>query len=209
MPDPTSDSGKARSKLRHGLEWALFVAWAAPLVLIGSVLMVGHWVPLPTPSKTALLDRAIGELVGPSDGRWNMVHVLYSQCSCSARIFEYLLSRPSPTETGETVLLVEPNERFATRARERGFRVEQIKREALKERFGIEAAPLLLIADPQGVVRYAGGYTLQKQGLDYHDLEFLDRLRSGSDVAELLAYGCGVSRELQSYLDPLGVKYAP
>lgn len=170
--------------------------------------MVGHWVALPTPSKTAALDRAIGELVGPNDGRWRLVHVLYSQCRCSQRIFDHLLSRPPPSLATELVLLVGPNEQFRTRARERGFAVQEIAREALKERFGIESAPMLLIASPDGIVRYAGGYTLQNQGLDYRDVEFLNLIRTGVAVGELPVYGCGVSRELQSYLDPIGVKYA-
>jgi hypothetical protein len=66
---------------------------------------------------------------------------------------------------------------------------------------------LLIVVDPGGTPRYAGGYTIRKQGLDYQDLEILAELRRGSSAERLPAYGCAVSDELQSALDPIGIKY--
>lgn len=193
--------------LRNVGTYAMLVAWAVPMLLVGSILMVGHWVVLPIPPKTPALDRAIGDLAGAADGDWRLVHVLYGQCRCSQRIFEHLLTRPTPAGVSETLLLVGHDDQYAARGRAGAFRVEEIARETLKERFGIESAPLLLIADPGGAVRYAGGYSLQSQGPDYQDLAILEHLRAGGDAAALPAYGCGVSRELQAYLDPIGIKY--
>lgn len=188
---------------RHVL---LTVAWAVPLVVVGATLMASHWVTLPTPERSdPVLGRALADLTPPT-ARWRLVHVLYGQCRCSQRIFAYLLERPR-AEAEEMVILVDDNAQFAARAQAAGYAVEVIDREALKERFGIESAPLLIIAEPGGALRYVGGYTPRKQGADYRDVEMLAALQRGDAPEDLPLYGCGVSRELQAYLDPIGVKY--
>jgi hypothetical protein len=85
--------------------------------------------------------------------------------------------------------------------------VEEISADELAQRFHIESVPLLVIVDPTGVLRYVGGYTLRQQGLDYQDLEILAQLRQNRATHSLPIYGCAVSRQLKSYLDPIGIKY--
>jgi hypothetical protein len=189
----------------------LLLPWGASTLLVGSVLRAGHWVVLPVPDRADVrLERAIGELDSlHAAGGWQMLHVLYTECRCSQRIFEYLLAREHPSDVRETILLVGAGEGWAARARAGGYAILTQSAQQLAERFGIEAAPLLVVVDPGRRVRYAGGYTERPQGLDYRDLSILQSLRSRGGAAELPAFGCAVSRELQSYLDPIGIKYRP
>jgi hypothetical protein len=181
--------------------------WAAVMLLIGTILMASHWLGLPVPVlENPKLQAALAELGGAA-GRWQLVHVLYSQCRCSQRTLDYLQQRATPAQTLERLLLVGSDAHAASAARQRGFLVEEITPAELTERFQLEAAPLLLVVDPEGTVRYAGGYTARQQGLDYQDLTILARLREHGGRERLPAYGCAVSRELQDQLDPLGVKY--
>ena len=76
----------------------------------------------------------------------------------------------------------------------------------LAARYGLEAAPVFVVADPEGELRYVGGYTTRKQGLDNRDLAIITELRAGHDQRELPLFGCAVSRSLQQLLDPLGLR---
>ena len=187
---------------------SFFGVWGVALLLIGSILMGAHWIGLPAPAHDdARLASALAGLNAPGDERWQLTHVLYAECRCSARIFDYLCARPTPRGAGERVLLVGRREEWVARARAHGIDVRVVTAEELKSRFDVESAPLLLVSDPRGAIRYVGGYTEQKQGLDYRDVAVLASLRSGQAVDELPVYGCGVSPELQRQLDPIGIEY--
>lgn len=184
------------------------VLWGVACLAIGVVLMAGHWVPLPTPDRAdPVLNQSLAELDPVNGARWSMYHVLYAKCRCSLRTFDYLFARGAAPDVNETIVLVGEHDEYQKRARAHGFAVETITRETLKTRFNVETAPLLLIRDPAGAIRYSGGYTARKQGLDYQDRLVLAELRDGTEAGTLPAYGCGVSAELQAYLDPIGVKY--
>ena len=209
-PGPTVVTSQKTPKvaLRQRLGAAILPLWAVVCTVVGAALMVGHWVPLPIPDrKDPVLSRAVADLGAPSSGRWSLVHVLYAQCRCSQRTFEYLFERGKVAGVDETVVLVGKHLEYERRARASGYRLETVTRRQLKERFNVKAAPLLLVANPAGEILYSGGYTPRKQGLDYQDLAIVAKLREGANTEAIPAYGCGVSRELQSYLDPIGVKY--
>lgn len=209
MPSTPTGLLASAGPLRRAAPALFLGAWAASFLAIGVVLMVGHWVALPRPaSGDKNLAQGLADLPDePVAPCWRMTHVLYAECRCSQRILEYLAGRPTPREVREGVLLVGQDEAFERRARERGLALAVIGAEELRARLGIESAPLLLIRDPQGRVRYSGGHTDRKQGLDYRDLELLEALRGGAQVEPLPVFGCAVSRELQSILDPIGIKY--
>lgn len=204
-----SETRQQPGRLRRWGALTLLGVWAVSLSLIIAALMVGHWVSLPTPAAgDPVLERQLADLTREaSPGQWRMVHVLYSRCRCSQRIFDYLFDSSRPLDTDETVLLVGPHREYERRARAAGFRVEQVAQEELGERFAVQSAPLLLIVSPEGHLRYSGGHTARKQGLDYRDRALLARLRGSEDVSALPLFGCAVSRQLQAYLDPIGLKY--
>ncbi len=73
-------------------------------------------------------------------------------------------------------------------------------------KYGIESAPLMIVDDAHGVIRYAGGYTSRKQGLDYQDQAIVHQLLSGAEVDPLPLFGCAVSQRLKQMVDPFRLK---
>lgn len=189
---------------------AAFAAWAALSFVVATSLAAAHFYTLPKPDSSDIsLLAAIKSLRDGGDaGRWLAVHVLYAECRCSRRILEHLASSTRPVGVQEKLLLVGTPEQ-ATAARRlvglRGFEVVKTNPEALWARFHIQAAPLLLVADPGDVVRYAGGYSERKQGFALLDTEIIRELVTKRQPAELPLFGCAVSKELQGVLDPVSV----
>lgn len=186
-------------------------AWATLGVVGGSTLMAGHLYALPEPAvgDPVLLERlhSLQAASDVEDGQWHAVHVLYAACRCSQRIFDHLFESARPAGYRETVLLVGDDASVVARARTAGFGIVSVTPQQLATEFHIEAAPLLLVLDPDGRIRYAGGYSERKQGYEALDVGIMESLASGRPASELPLYGCGVSKELQAVLDPLGLKY--
>lgn len=192
--------------------WALaggLSLWAGLAIVAQTTLMAGHWYTLPVPDRSDVdLQRSLASLVPPrAAGSWAAVHVLYSACRCSQRVFDHLFESPRPEGVYETILLIGADEEIERRAAGAGFDVWVLSPEDLESRFGIVSAPLLLVLGPQAELRYAGGYTERKQGYDVQDIKIIATLQDGDDPTELPLYGCGVSKELQQLLDPMGLKY--
>lgn len=211
------DSARGRLDLgRWGARIALMIWMPAVALGVGS-LMVGHWAPLPVPSTEAHTPLASGieSLLGGEDtatrSQWTLVHFLYGDCGCSSRVADYLVSesRTQPEEIVEHIIFVDqdPESEFALNALAQGFAVHHETRPTLAERYGIESAPLFIAVSPEGDVKFLGGYTLRKQGLDYADLDVLAQLRAGRQPDPIPVFGCGVSATLQTALDPLRIKY--
>lgn len=188
----------------------VLVVWAGLLLVIGGTLTAGHWVTLPTPSAAdPALEAAVAAQRRPEEaGRWLALHVLYAECRCSQRIVETVLSTERPAGISERVLLIGEDPALAARIQAAGFGFEALTAEALSERYAITAAPLLVVADPSGEVRYSGGYSDRKQGPVTRDREIIaSAMGSDGVLAALPLFGCAVSQSLQEALDPLGIKY--
>ena len=180
------------------------VIWATSLTFVGACLMVGHWIPLPTPTSDQLLNGS--PALTRVDGTWSTFHFLYADCPCSRRIFENLVTRSSHQDVNEQIVLVGDAPELASRAKARGFHVDEVAPEELKVKYAVEAAPLLVVVDPRGRVRYCGGYTERKQGFEIKDTVIVSNLLAGEEVESLPVYGCAVSRSLQAVVDPLRIK---
>jgi hypothetical protein len=89
------------------------------------------------------------------------------------------------------------------RLKAHGFRVVLVSANELSERYQVLAAPLLIVAAPDGSIRYSGGYTRRKQGPDPEDLEIINSLRRERSVDTLPILGCAVSEKLRAALNPL------
>ena len=189
---------------------AALILWAAFLCLVCSTFLGSHLVPLPQPERDdAALAAAIAEHRRVQDsGRWMVMHVLYGECPCSRKIAETLLDpeRPRPEGLSETVLFIGEDRTWAERSLAAGFRVEELSHEELKAQWHVEAAPLLVVADPYGEVRYVGGYTSRKQGPDVRDIAIIEDLQGDTPVEVLPLFGCAVSQALQSAVDPFGLR---
>lgn len=215
--------GSANGCVRLWAVRCLLVLWALGTSVVAMTLTVGHWYTMPAPQPSnILLNAAIAEL-RDGDGSqaqsdWTALHVLYAECRCSQRVLDHLLARAPEPGVGEVVVLVGDLPDFRSEAEARGYRVEVIEPQELGTRFGIQSAPMLVVADSAARIRYLGGYTERKQGLEILDLEILHDLRSGPvGTAEaepyglghaLPLFGCAVSASLQELIDPLRIKYS-
>lgn len=185
----------------------LLGAWLLVATALGSLLLASH-APLPLPRvDDAKLRAAFGELLGDVQG-WRAVHVLYRSCACSRRVLAHLRAGRRAAGVHDTVLLVDDEAApdVADEAlRASGVRVEVIGREALAQRFGLEAAPTLVLLRPDGSVAYLGGYTRSKQGTLEHE-QIVAALRAESPASRLPVLGCATSARLTAALDPLGLR---
>ena len=183
--------------------------WFVAMLLVGSSLMAKHLVPLPQPKADEVRAASLSQLAEPARrGRWLAVHVLYSECRCSKRIAEHLLAEARPADIDEHVLLVKDGDDagMGKRLADAGFGVHVVTSEELAERYGIEAVPFFVLLGPDGVARYAGGYTDRKQGPAPRDLEIIAAAREGKgELPALPTFGCAVSEKLRRTLDPLRI----
>jgi hypothetical protein len=189
--------------------------WGVGLLVVGAFLMAGHLLSLPVPSATDRRLHATLAAEPTTGGRWTAHHVLYRSCGCSDRVLSHLLERKARGDLVETVVYVhdggpaDSNDLGAKRAelQRAGFGFEPLTPDELEQRYRMESAPSLLVADASGTVRYAGGYTDRSGGTEISDVAIIERLKSGADVKALPVFGCAVSGRLQQALDPLGLKY--
>jgi hypothetical protein len=195
---------------RRSSRWAapLLTWWAGTLLFVGAVLLGRHVVALPKPARNAQVARAFAELRQPADqGRWLAVHVLYAGCGCSARVVDHLIgSPPAPSATlRELVLWVGHDPQVEGRLSGAGFRLLTLEPEALRDRFQVDAAPVMIVLDEHDRIRHVGGYTARKQGPDIQDRKILAALLRGESPDENPVLGCAVSGPLKAALDPLGL----
>jgi hypothetical protein len=184
--------------------------WAGTLCLIVAGLMAGHWIPLPHPEAGSQLITAETENAIQStndDAAYFTFHFLYSDCPCSRRALTQVVKRKPIAFANERIVLVGNNSALETSAIDQGYEVEVVTPETLKSKYGVESAPLLVVTDERGKVRYAGGYTSRKQGLDFQDTRIITDTISGKTVDGLPLYGCAVSKNLKAIIDPLNLKY--
>lgn len=185
---------------------ALLGLWALGMVLLGSFALATHVAALPVPDpRDSVLRGAVASLRTP--GRPLAVHALYADCRCSQMILAHLARRGVTPGVDEVVLLVGAAPAHRARVSARGFRVLALTDEELLRRWRMEAAPLLVVTDGAGVVRYAGGYRRAKAAPP-EDAEVIRDVASDRRPRRMPALGCPVSARLQRRLDPIGLRAA-
>jgi hypothetical protein len=194
---------------KAGLGAALLLAWSSGVSLLLGALMVPHWVGLPAPQAAQSLPSALAR--DAAQGRWSVYHVLFADCPCSRSLLAALVEQPPSGELArqahQRALLVGADPALAERLLRAGYEVRNPTAAELASDYGAEAAPLLLVVDPAGRLRYSGGYSPRKRGLDLQHNAILQQLLQGQEVTALPVFGCGVSTRLQAALDPLRLKY--
>jgi thioredoxin-related protein len=155
------------------------------------------------PQRSAVATRRSTE-----QGKWLAVHILDQECKCSQRVLDRVLAEQRPTGIVERVVMiakeVSPARIAAIHAK--GLDLDIVTPEELGERYRVQAAPLLIVLDPEDAVRYVGGYTPRKQADDVRDLAMIAALRRGEHVEPLPTFGCAVGRALKDKIDPLGIR---
>jgi hypothetical protein len=202
-----------RARVADGLAKLVLLGWFVGSSILGASLLAPHVAGLPVPSAG---DPRVGALVratlGPDDrGRWVAIHLLLAGCDCSRRILAVLRARPPQPTARERVVWVGGAADPGLRAL--GYDIESIGPRELSARYGVEAAPTLLIVDPRGDLRYAGGYTAHRRGPEVLDREILTALIAEPMPAPastpLPVLGCPASASLRARVDPLGLRPGP
>jgi hypothetical protein len=201
---PTAGAPRAREgrfRLPRSIARIAVATWFGAMLLLGAALLAKHVVALPVPEKDARLARSVATLRVPAaQGKWLAVHVLYAECRCSQRVVAHLISTARPKDWDETVLWV--GKATPDPALSEHYHVKKITSTELA-RLGIEAAPLLVVLDPQDHLHYAGGYTTRKQGPVIDDLRILDAAQHPGPLESLPVFGCAVSDRLKQELSIL------
>jgi hypothetical protein len=203
-----SDQQETRMDLVRGfVARTLFAVWVPVVLLIGSYLMGAHLLTLPKPSpEDPGVRAAVAQSRRPDEqGKWLTLHLLYAECGCSQNVLAHLLTRRATPDGAERIVFIGHDDAVRDRATRAGFGFEAIAAEALESRYLVVAAPLMIVVDPTGAVRYVGGYTDRKKGRAIHDVAILTALHEGRTVAALPTFGCAVSRKLKGELDPFNL----
>ncbi len=180
--------------------------WLLVTSVGGATLLGRHLIPLPAtaaagPNMTALL-----ALRAPDEaGQLTAYHVLYGECRCSQRIAEHLMMRARPRGVAEHVLVVGRDDALARKLEASGYHVHSVEPADLLPTYGVEAAPLFVVASREGALLYAGGYTARKQGFDVQDVSILRAALASRTTDPLPVYGCAVSERLAKSLNPVSL----
>jgi hypothetical protein len=180
----------------------LLAAWALIAVIGLAYLSREHLASLPEPGNEALLGRALLRLRRGSNASF-LVHVVYGECSCSRSLFAHLLARGRFSGAEELILYVGTGSNKQQAAERSGFEFSAISDSELVSRYGLEAAPVLVVFDANGKLRYAGGYYDHPATITPLDERIHAHLATGASVQALPVFGCAVSPRLRKSLDPL------
>lgn len=135
-------------------------------------------------------------------GQWPAVHVFNARCNFSKQIVEHILSRGPMPGIKEKIVLVGHHFQWEALAKTQGFPIEFITRRKLKSMYNISAAPIMVVVDQLGTIRYAGSYFSQKDRSVFKDVAVIDSLIQQTPVEPMPLHGCAVVSMLSSTLGP-------
>jgi hypothetical protein len=206
----TEEARGARSLPRARNGWigkSMLVAWMVVTGVGLAALSLKHMASLPKPANEALLSRAMLQLRRGS-GRNFLVHVISADCSCSPDLFAHLVARRPFSDAEEAVLFVGTDPGKQESAQSAGFTFTAVSAQELVSRFGLEAAPVLIVFDAAGTLRYAGGYYEHPATIRPLDEKVYAQLATGPKAEPLPVFGCAVSPRIKESLNPLGAVYS-
>jgi hypothetical protein len=207
--DSPVDSTMAVAKAVARKEWigrSMLAGWIVVTLVGLAALSLEHMASLPKPDDEALLSGAM-LLLRQNSSKNFLVHVIYAECSCSRALFAHLVARRPFPGAEEAVLFVGADPKKQESAKRAGFTFTTVSAQELASRFGLEAAPVMIVFDSTGRLRYAGGYYAHPAAIAPLDEKIYARLETGAEVEPLPVFGCAVSSRLRKSLNPLGVAY--
>jgi hypothetical protein len=140
---------------------------------------------------------------------WRAVHVLAAGCGCSRGVAEHLASRGPISGLHESVLLIGSDSVIMRLVARTTFSSKVIQPRDAAERLHLQGAPWLVIIAPDDSIRYAGGYSSDRNARGgYLDAAIWKAVSAGESYRSLPAFGCAVSERVQRAIDPLGLKYS-
>jgi hypothetical protein len=185
---------------------SMLASWIVVAMVGLAALSLQHMASLPEPDDEALLSRTMLALRRGSSENF-LVHVIYAECSCSRALFAHLVARHPFPGAEEAVLFVGADPKKQESAKRAGFTFTPVSAQELTFRFGLEAAPILIVFDAAGRLTYAGGYYAHPATITPLDEKIYAQVSAGAKVEPLPVFGCAVSSRLQKTLNPLGVVY--
>jgi hypothetical protein len=127
-------------------------------------------------------------------GHWQAVYILGSDCVCSLRVAEHLAQRGRLADIEERTILVGRNAATDSKLQQWGLQPARSSAEDVLRAFGAHNAPLLLFIDPDGNIRYSGGFARRSDFRDgFEEQSIWAELRAGRAVERLPAYGCALA----------------
>jgi hypothetical protein len=206
MAPTSTDRRGFFSNKKSWLGKALLAGWAV-LTMVGLASMaLPHMAAMPEPGDQARLVRELLAL-RRDPARSFYVHVIYAGCSCTARLFAHLTKRARFADADEIVLFIGEDPAKRRAAESAGLRFTTASPAVLAERYGIEAAPVLVAFNAGGRLTYVGGYYNHPSTIFPLDEKIHAQLAQGAAPAPLPVFGCAVSPRLQESVDPLGIVY--
>jgi hypothetical protein len=195
---------KVRPTLARALAIGCAAASLAAAVLVGDLALASH---LPfAPDLNKFRNLAFSTNAVPKT--WRAVHVLAAGCRCSRGVAEYLASRGPVSGLQESVLLIGSDPVISRLIALRSLAETTITPGEADERYHLEGAPWLVIIAPDDSIRYAGGYSTDRNPRGgYLDVSIWNAVSAGKSYRPLPAFGCAVSERVQRAIDPLGLKY--
>ena len=201
--------------VRRGMLWCrplavfgLFTWGVACLALLAALTLAHDAAPQAPDVDDPLLVAASREhAAAHGQGRWMMVHVICERCACSRAVVQGLIERGPLAGVSDRVILAGGGPRLRREFVSAGYPVDEIDLETLRARWSVTAVPMLIVADPAGRLRYAGGYLDRAGAAQSRDLQILAELRAGGERLGLpVVGGCVTSADLERALDPIGVR---
>lgn len=178
-----SGSASGKGWLTVAARWAAMGITLAS-VLVVSLLMGGH-MPFQTGDG--------GPAARLASGHWQAVYVLGERCPCSTRVARHLMEREALGGIEEFILQVGDEPETEAGLQRAGWQLRRRPPEVARDDYGAQSAPLFVIVDPAGVVRYRGGLSRRSDSRDgFHDREIWEAVRAGKAVKPLPAYGCAL-----------------
>ena len=194
------------SQNKKGLAYIALVIWFA-LSLVGlASLSVNHIFAMPIPKDEVKVTRSIWTLRKGQEPYF-VVHVIYQNCSCTESLFAHLLQRGRFPKSEELILFVGENDGKKKKALEKGFRFLQSDATHLEVKYGLESAPVLLVFDGRGQMRYIGGYYNHPSAIFPLDVKVFEQVNHQKAPKTLPIFGCAVRRGVQKSMDPFGLVY--
>lgn len=178
----SADIGR-RIKQLQVLRGAAMALTALSIVVVS--LLMGAHVPFATGTGGPAWRRA--------NGRWQAVYVLGEKCPCSSRVARHLMDRGPAKSIEEHILQVGDEPETEAGLRRAGWVLWRRAPEVARDEYGALSAPLLVIVDPRGEIRYRGGLSRRSDARDgFHEQEIWTALQQGREVKQLPAYGCAL-----------------
>ena len=164
---------------------AVSVLASAAALLVIALLMGSH-----TPFRTQAATSAPAER---GRGHWQAVYILGSECPCSTRVAKHLAPRERLDGIEERMILVGDDDETAGLLGANGWKVERWAAERARDVYGALSAPLLVFVDPDGAIRYSGGFARRSDFRDgFQEPAVWASLRAGREVTPFPAYGCAL-----------------